>query len=50
MYYIANGVGIAILMAAIVYTGSKKLWRSVLIGVLMAIVTVIIGYVIGSAV
>ena len=48
MYYIANGMGIAVLLTAILHRSDIKIWKSVLIGISLAVVAVIIGYLIGS--
>ena len=50
MYYLTNGIGIAVLLTAILYRSDIKLWKTVLIGIGLAITAVIIGYMIGSGI
>ncbi len=50
MYYITNGIGIAVLLTAILYRSDIKLWKTVLIGIGLAVSAVIIGYMIGSGI
>ena len=50
MYYLTNGIGIAVLLTAILYRSDIRIWKTVLIGIDLAITAVIMGYLIGSGI